>query len=70
MSIDLTATSACECSKGYVARVCRMYNAERNYFAGQLQQHGQAEVGYFFGGGNTGKDILTVNPYSWKYGYP
>ena len=31
---------------------------------------GQAEVGYFFGGGNAGKDILTVNPYSWKYGYP
>jgi hypothetical protein len=47
-----------------------MYNAEHNDFAGQLQQHGQAEVGYFFGGGNSGKDILTVNPYSWKYGYP
>ena len=42
MSIDLTTPSACECSKGYVAQVCRMYNAERNYFAGQLQQHGQA----------------------------
>ena len=40
MSIDLTTTSACECSKGYVAQVCRMYNAERNYFAGQLQRHG------------------------------
>lgn len=26
MSIDLTTTSACECSKGYVAQVCRMYN--------------------------------------------
>ena len=42
MSMDHTTTSACECSKGYVAQVCRMYNAERNYFAGQLQQHGQA----------------------------
>lgn len=42
MSIDLTTTSACECSKGYEAQVCRMYNAEHNYFAGQLQQHGQA----------------------------
>ena len=26
MSIDLTTTSACECSKGHVAQVCRMCN--------------------------------------------
>ena len=31
---------------------------------------GRAVVGNFFGGGNSGKDVLTVNPYSWKYGYP
>lgn len=31
---------------------------------------GRADVGYYFGGGNSGKDVLTVNPYSWEYGYP
>lgn len=31
---------------------------------------GRAVVGNFFGGGNSGKDVLTVNPYSWKYGFP
>ena len=27
---------------------------------------GTAEIGNFFGGGNSGKDVKTVNPYSWK----
>ncbi len=27
---------------------------------------GRATVGYFFGGGNNGKDVLTVDAYSWK----
>lgn len=31
---------------------------------------GRAEVGDFFGGGNSGKDVWTINPYSWKYGLP
>ncbi len=29
---------------------------------------GRATVGYFFGGGNNGKDVLTVDAYSWKAG--
>ena len=31
---------------------------------------GRAEVGEFFEGGNSGKDVWTINPYSWKYGLP
>lgn len=31
---------------------------------------GRAEVGSFFGGGNSGKNVWTVNPYSWKAGAP
>ena len=31
---------------------------------------GRATVGEFFGGGKNGKDVLTVNPYSWKSGAP
>lgn len=31
---------------------------------------GRATVGNYFGGGNSGKDVLTISPYSWKYGYP
>lgn len=29
---------------------------------------GHATVGYFYGGGKNGKDVLTVNPYSWRAG--
>ncbi|MBO5907106.1 MAG: InlB B-repeat-containing protein [Clostridia bacterium] len=29
---------------------------------------GQATVGYFFGGGNSGKDVFTINPYTWVAG--
>jgi len=28
-----------------------------------------AVVGYYFGGGNSGKDVLTINPYTWKFGF-
>ena len=27
---------------------------------------GTAVVGEYFGGGNSGKDVKTINPYSWK----
>ena len=28
---------------------------------------GVATVGDYFGGGNAGKDVKTVDPYSWRY---
>lgn len=31
---------------------------------------GRATLGYYYGGGNNGKDVLTVNAYSWKAGAP
>ena len=29
---------------------------------------GRAVVGYYYGGGNNGKDVLTIDAYSWKSG--
>ena len=31
---------------------------------------GKATVGNYFGGGNAGKDVKTISPYTWTYGYP
>ena len=31
---------------------------------------GKATVGNYFGGGNSGKDVKTISPYTWTYGYP
>lgn len=31
---------------------------------------GKATVGNYYGGGNSGKDVKTVSPYTWTYGYP
>lgn len=31
---------------------------------------GRATVGEFYGGGNNGKDVLTISPYTWKAGAP
>ena len=31
---------------------------------------GKATVGNYFGGGNAGKRVKTISPYTWTYGYP
>ena len=31
---------------------------------------GRATVGDYFGGGNSGKDVKTISPYTWKSGAP
>ena len=31
---------------------------------------GRATVGHYYGGGNNGKDVLTISPYTWKSGAP
>ena len=31
---------------------------------------GRATIGNYFGGGNSGKDVKTISPYTWKSGLP
>ena len=31
---------------------------------------GRATIGYYYGGGNSGKDVKTISPYTWKSGAP
>lgn len=31
---------------------------------------GKAVIGNYFGGGNSGKDVKTISPYTWAHGYP
>ena len=59
---DCTASKVGESILTYLQVVSR---DENGVWYADGTYKGQATVGYFYGGGNNGKDVLTVNAYSW-----